>query len=137
MAPPTCPNCGRVFKDTSAVLKHMNHRYSSCHRWFTDNQQPPPPAPHSPDTEASTSYYFPGAGHVYGSGPGFMGWFSGNENAEARSVTPYYPFLSKDEWEIAEFLSCSGLSMKLIDKFLSLNAVSHFNHVKSTRLKLF
>ena len=56
-----------------------------------------------------------------------MGWFSSDEDAEARSTNPYYPFLSKGEWEIAEFLSCSGLSMKIIDKFLSLSLVSHFN----------
>lgn len=133
MASSACPNCGRIFKDSSAVLKHMNNRFTSCHNWFTDNERPPPPPPHPPDIEISTSHYFPGAGHVFGSGTGFMGWFSGDEDAQARSVNPYHPFLSKGEWEIAEFLSRSGLSMRLIDKFLSLSSVSHFNCFETTQ----
>jgi hypothetical protein len=59
-----------------------------------------------------------------------MGWFQGDENAEARSTNIYYPFLSKGEWEIAAFLSRSGLSMKLIDEFLSLIMVSRSNYVQ-------
>ncbi|KAF9643516.1 hypothetical protein BDM02DRAFT_3063785, partial [Thelephora ganbajun] len=35
-----------------------------------------------------------------------------------------HPFLSKGEWELAGFLSCSGLLMKLIDDFLSLDLIS-------------
>ena len=96
MASPTCPNCGLSFKDTSSVLKHMNHRFTSCHHWFTDNEQPPPPVPDPMDD--ATSHYFPGAGHIFGSGSGFIGWFASDEDAEARSVNPFYPFLS-----------CSGL----------------------------
>ena len=125
MAPPACPNCGRIFRDSSAVLKHMNHCYTSCHRWFAKS---PPPSQHPLGTNSTlTSIDFPGAGHVFGFGAGFMGRFSNDEDTEARSVNSYHPFLSKDEWEIAEFLSCSGLSMSLIDKFLSLNSVSYFN----------
>lgn len=102
MASPTCPNCRLGFKDTTSALKHMNHHFTSCH-------------------------HFPGTGHIFGSGPGFMGWFASNEDAEAWSINPFYPFLLKDKWEIAEFLSCSRLLMKVIDQFLSLNSVSRFN----------
>ena len=56
-----------------------------------------------------------------------MGQFANDEDAGARSLNPYHPFLSRDEWEIAEFLSCSGLLMGLVDNFLSLNLVSHIN----------
>ena len=122
MASSTCPNCRRGFKHASSVLKHMNHRFTSCHRWFADNELPLP-APVPLDADA-TSSYFPNAGHIFGSGSGFMGWFASDDNAEAQSIDPFYPFLSKDEWDIAEFLSCSGLSMKLIDQLLSLNSVS-------------
>lgn len=124
--PATCPNCGRVFKDDSAVLKHMNHRYGSCHVWFVNNPPTSPPQDPPPDT-GSHSTYFPNAGHVHASGHGFLGWFHIDKDAAARSTNPYYPFLSKGEWELAEFLSCSGLSMKLIDKFLSLSLVSGIN----------
>ena len=60
-----------------------------------------------------------------------MGWFNSDEDAEARTTSPFYPFLSKGEWEIAEFLSCSGLSMRLIDKFLSLSLVSDADGLNS------
>ena len=135
----TCPNCNRVFKNSSAVLKHMNHRYSSCHLWFSkDPQQPPPRMEHSPDTHAkSPSHYFPNAGHVFDSGPGFLGWFYNDGNANARSNNLYHPFLSKGEWEVARFLSCSGLSMKLINEFLSLNLVSPSPDVYWYRTQLF
>ena len=133
MAPPACPNCRQIFKDTSAVLKHMNHWFASCHLWFTNNQPSPTPPPHPPSTETDTSYYFPDAGHIFGSGPGFMQSFSNNEDAGVQSTHPYHPFLSKDEWEIAGFLSCSGLSMSLIDKFLSLNSVSLFDRFESLK----
>ena len=130
-----CPNCGLTFHDSSAVLKHMNHRFSSCHVWFTRNPPTPvsnipTPPPILPESHKSpSSYYFPGAGHVFTSGPGFMGWFQGDTNADARSSNLYYPFSSKGEWEIAAFLSRSGLSMKLIDEFLSLSLVSYPGHI--------
>lgn len=107
----------------------MNHRYTSCHRWFIKNPQSSlcPPDTHDTHATSGSSDYFPDAGHVYDSGPGFLGWFHDDEDAAARAANPYHPFLSKGEWELAEFLSCSGLSMKLIDKFLSLSYVSNFN----------
>ena len=109
------------------MLKHMNHRFTSCHRWFADDRPLPTPPPRPLDTETHTSHRFPDAGHVFGLGTGFMESFS-NEDGDVRSVHPYHPFLSKDEWEMAGFLSCSGLSMSLIDKFLSLNSVSRPNY---------
>ena len=123
-----CPNCHVTFKSNSTVLKHMNHRFSSCHIWFANLPQPSPSHTQSPPgTHPSPpqSYYFPNAGHVFDSGPGFLGWFRNNEDAKARSSNPYYPFLSKGEWEVAGFFTRSGLSMKLIDEFLSLSLVSH------------
>src|SRR5882762_1293746 len=127
MPPTTCPNCRCVFGDSSSVLKHMNHRFSSCHLWFSrDHQQPSSPMEHLPsaDAESTSSHYFPDSGHVFDSGPGFLSWFHDDEDAEARSHNSYHPFGSKGEWEIARFLSCSGLSMRLIDEFLSLSLVS-------------
>ncbi|KAF9040949.1 hypothetical protein BJ165DRAFT_1327183, partial [Panaeolus papilionaceus] len=33
---------------------------------------------------------------------------------------PYYPFLTRDEWELASFLLQSGMSLAKIDQFLKL-----------------
>ena len=123
MPPAPCPNCGHIFKDPSSVLKHMNHRYSSCHLWFSEDPQPPNHMEHPPDT-SPPSRHFPNSGHIFDTDPGFLGWFYNNEDTSARSANLYHPFLSKGEWEIAKFLSCSGLSMKLIDEFLLLESVS-------------
>jgi len=97
MAPAACPSCGCIFNNDSAVLKHMNHRYTSCHLWFVNNSPPSPHSQHPPDIQ---SYHFPNAGHVYNLGPGFLGWFNNDEDAAARTANPYHPFLSKGEWEI-------------------------------------
>ena len=127
----TCPNCGLTFHNDTAVLKHMNHRFSSCHTWFTRDSPPPdtqPPLDTDTSTPSDTSLssdYFPGAGHVFGSGPGFFGSFQGDPSAGAWSPNLYHPFLSKGEWEIAAFLSCSSLSIKLINELLSLSLVGY------------
>lgn len=66
----------------------------------------------------------PGAGKVLGHGSTFMDGFEADLYAEERRELPYYPFTSRDEWELASFLLRSSLSMKAIDTFLSLKMVS-------------
>ena len=126
MSSAKCPSCGMVFRDETSVLKHMNHRFSSCKFFFLHgNSLPTHPStpPLTPPNPPSRSMVFPGAGHVYGRGNGYMGTFHEDTHAPERTSNPYYPFLSKGEWEIASFLSKSGLSMKHIDEFLSLSLV--------------
>lgn len=65
----------------------------------------------------------PAAGKVLGHGRTFMDDFKADAYAEERTELPYYPFTSRDEWELASFLLRSSLSMKSIDAFLSLNMV--------------
>ena len=142
MAPTNCPSCGMAFASETSVLKHMNHRFLCCKFFFlreepppahsppmppnlplTSPDLPPPPLnPPSPNPSSSCSVDFPDAGFVYGRGDGFMGTFH-NAHAEERASNIYFPFQSKGEWEIASFLSSSGLSMKHIDEFLSLSEV--------------
>ena len=126
MSPAKCPNCDMAFANETSVLKHMNHRFSSCKSFFLlGNSLPihpstPPPTPPNPPSHSTV---FPGAGHVYGRGTGYMGTFHEDTHAAERTSNLYYPFQSKGEWEIASFLSKSGLSMKHIDEFLSLSLV--------------
>jgi hypothetical protein len=72
---------------------------------------------------------FPDAGVAYNRTEGFMGTFHNDTHAEERASNIYFPFQSKGEWEIASFLSSSGLSMKRIDEFLSMNVVSPKNYL--------
>ena len=129
MPPEKCPNCGMEFANQTLVLKHMNHRFLSCNLFFfCGNPLPagPDTIPHTPSTPSDLppqSLVFPDAGYVYSRSNGFMGWFHNNMQAAERTSNQYYPFQSKGEWELASFLSQSGLSMKCIDEFLSLNLV--------------
>lgn len=139
MAPTQCPSCGMGFASETSVLKHMNHRFSRC-KFFFLREAPslvhrpgsppnlpsmsPGPPPTPPNPPPSHSVEFPDAGFVYGRGDGFMGTFYNEAHAEERASNIYFPFQSKGEWEIASFLSSSGLSMKRIDEFLSLSTAS-------------
>ena len=67
---------------------------------------------------------YEGAAKEYGTGGTmFMREFDGDQYAGERVTNLYYPFASRDEWELAAFLLCSNLSMASIDLFLSLNLV--------------
>jgi hypothetical protein len=86
----------------------------------TANSDTSPHAQSPPDTSAPTTEYYPRAAHIYGPGISFMDWFSADEHAD----NIYYPFASRDEWEIGSFLLRSDMSMTLIDEFLKLSMVS-------------
>jgi hypothetical protein len=59
-------------------------------------------------------------------GETFMGKFDLDDFADQRKENLYYPFASKEDWELAAFLLRSGMSMALIDDFLKLQIVSLF-----------
>ncbi|KAG0697850.1 hypothetical protein DFH29DRAFT_1003402 [Suillus ampliporus] len=46
---------------------------------------------------------------------------------EYRKDNLFYPFASKEEWEVADYLLCSSLSMAAIDEFLKLRMLSFSN----------
>ena len=111
-----CPNCSLHFKDSSAVIQHLNHPYSSCARWFvsgrTPTNTPSTPVPSCTPTTAlndpgGTSVELSSAGYVFGHSGGFMETFHEDEFSEERSQNTFYPFSSRGEWQIASF--CHGL----------------------------
>ena len=69
---------------------------------------------------------FQGASWTFGKGKTFLEEFNTDPHAAARGDNLYYPFASKEEWELASFLLLSGLSMASITKFLSLKLVCNF-----------
>ena len=66
----------------------------------------------------------PNTPSLFGSGPTFMNRFDTDPLAARRQSNLYFPFSSKEEWGLASWLLCSGLSMRAIDDFLALPIVS-------------
>lgn len=146
-----CPSCHKCFVNDSLVLRHMNNPRTSCATWsdfsgsqgqlhnpadrhaFHDDNETPPDDEITSNNETSDSYastatYYedihPNVPFIFGSGPGFMNVFNADPHTEKRRGNIYYPFSSKEEWGLASWLLCSGLSMRAIDDFLSLPIVS-------------
>jgi hypothetical protein len=67
----------------------------------------------------------PTSGSVYGRGETFMDQCNKDRFTEMRKGHLYYPFASRDEWELASFLLRSNLSMAAVDRFLKLQLVSY------------
>jgi hypothetical protein len=63
-----------------------------------------------------------------------MDGFNADPYAEKRSGNVYHPFSSKEEWGLASWLLCSGLSMRAVDDFLALPIVSLETRVISSLL---
>ncbi|KAG1848322.1 hypothetical protein DFJ58DRAFT_842964 [Suillus subalutaceus] len=71
--------------------------------------------------EGSLEERYEGAGMCYSEdGLTFLDVFDADEYAEYRKENLFYPFASKEEWEIGDFLLRSPLSMAAIDVFLKL-----------------
>lgn len=70
---------------------------------------------------------YPGAAHVYsGNGLTFQDRFNRDKLAALRADNPFYPFASREEWELADFLLESSLGMAEINRFLKLSIVCCF-----------
>ena len=89
-----------------------------------DSQPTPLSSPVQGDPEVPPPTTFPSSGYIFGKGHDFMDGFCADRFAEDRNVNIYYPFTSKDEWELGAFLTKANISMKLTDQFLSLGLVS-------------
>jgi uncharacterized C2H2 Zn-finger protein len=89
-------------------------------------QQLPLPVSAVPESTPSpfSKEMYRGASKIFGKGKTFMDEFDGDKFSEQRENCPYYPFASRDEWEVSSFLLGSNLSMASIDKFLKLKLAS-------------
>ncbi|KAG1891926.1 uncharacterized protein F5891DRAFT_986420 [Suillus fuscotomentosus] len=71
--------------------------------------------------ELSEVEMYEGAGTCYAwDDVTFLDLFDADEYAERRKENLFYPFASREEWEVADFLLCSPLSMAAINQFLGL-----------------
>ena len=66
---------------------------------------------------------FESSAQTFGNGRTFLDRFHMDIFSNERETNLHYPFASKQEWELAQFLLRSSLSLADIDNFLSLNLV--------------
>jgi len=65
------------------------------------------------------------AGKKYSRGQTFLERFDDDKHAPERSANLFFPFASKEDWQVGAWLSRSRLSMAAIDSFLSLPMVGY------------
>jgi hypothetical protein len=82
--------------------------------------------PADEDTRAEPVEEYPHAAATFGLGQTFMDRFDDDVYTEYRTNNLYYPFATRQDWEIGNFLERSSLSMSAIDEFLSLEVVCAF-----------
>ena len=111
--------------DYSDMVPRPGQENSPSNQWFSDAAR------------ASTDDYFveayPNASQVYGRGETFMEVFDADVNAENRKDNLYYPFASRQEWQMASFLLRSSLSITAVDEFLSLELACLFLQSQSLK----
>lgn len=66
---------------------------------------------------------FPGAAQVLGYGKNAVDLFDEDQFSDLRKFNLFYPWASKGEWEVAQYLLKSSLSLADIDVFLKLELV--------------
>jgi hypothetical protein len=77
----------------------------------------------SVDAQSSTVEFFPTAAKICRRGHTFTDEFRQDEHSQDRLDNVFYPFASKNEWELASWLTRASLSMRLMDDFFSLQLV--------------
>ncbi|KAJ6545132.1 hypothetical protein B0H10DRAFT_1969908 [Mycena sp. CBHHK59/15] len=72
------------------------------------------------DTQKAYREEFTGAAQVQPGGDTFKAVFECDQYAEQRKLNMYYPFASRDEWELVSFIVRSNMTLAATDEFLKL-----------------
>ncbi|KAJ6557091.1 hypothetical protein B0H10DRAFT_1847032 [Mycena sp. CBHHK59/15] len=75
------------------------------------------------DTQKAYREEFTGAAQVQPGGDTFKAVFERDQYAEQRKLNMYYPFASRDEWELVSFIVRSNMTLAATDEFLKLRLV--------------
>ncbi|KAG1741923.1 hypothetical protein EDD22DRAFT_982197 [Suillus occidentalis] len=126
-----CPNCLKDFKSAWAHAtpgSSPHYRTSSPVQDFQmDFEVQADRSVEEPlGSQASEKPYiecFRNAAKVYWRGRTFQDRFNMDPYTAYRKDNLYYPFASRQDWELSSFLLCSSLSMAAIDEFLGLELV--------------
>lgn len=120
--PIPCPVCKQVFPSTNAVCTHL-HNDPGCSWKFI----PPPSAftvPKKSLDKPHAGRFHPMSGYIYNlSNSNTFERIKQEDRCSARETNPYFPFIDRDEWELAKFLY-TNLTQAQINSFLKLRWVS-------------
>ncbi|KAG2130957.1 uncharacterized protein EDB93DRAFT_1243199 [Suillus bovinus] len=144
-----CPNCLKDFKSAWAVSRHLSQPLTSYFQMDFELQTDSEETAYVQDMNDSAGYFygdeggvvglesdllgqalekpyverFRNAAKVYRCGQTFQDRFNMDPYTAYRKDNLYYPFASRQDWELSSFLLCSSLSMATIDEFLGLEIV--------------
>jgi len=79
-----------------------------------------------PAVEGPYTVEYQGAARVVGYGKTALDLFNEDRFSDHRRLNLYYPWASKGEWEVAQYLLKSSLSLADIDEFLKLELVCSY-----------
>lgn len=131
-----CLFCSHTFstqKDANIHTSLMSCSKNQC--LHTPQPAKPPELPPPPATVSNTApaspegpcrAYYPGAARVVGKANTALDDFNEDTYAKERSTNLYYPWSSREEWQLARFLLGSSMSLAEIDEYLRLELVSFF-----------
>ena len=121
-----CPVCRQVFPLTNAVCEHLYDDPGCSHKFI-----PTPSAFTVPDRSPDkprTGQFHPTSGYIYNlSDSNTFERMRQEDRHSARDNNPYFPFIDRDEWELAKFLH-TNLTQTQINSFLKLRWVSIHPH---------
>ena len=126
--PTPCPVCKTVYPSAISVCEHL-YNDPGCGQKFLST----PSAFRVPEKSADKpriGRFHPTSGYVYGlnDSNSFERLNHGPHHFE-REKNPYFPFVDKEEWQLANFLY-SRMTQNDIDDFLQLPWVSdYFHHI--------
>ncbi|KIJ09615.1 hypothetical protein PAXINDRAFT_87235 [Paxillus involutus ATCC 200175] len=94
----------------------------------SEQLQSQPPSPSQPSIsllsrQAKHVVLFEGAAEIYSTGETFLSHFNLDQYSYHHQKNLYYPFAHMDDWQMANYLLTSGLSMRAVDEFLALGLV--------------
>ena len=122
------PYASQTAQDPSLFNETQPDGQEEIPEWENDGvnfDMPDNASTQSPFPEADSNLeYYPGVSSTYGQGTTFMSEFFTNKYAHLRHENIFYPFASKEDWQLGSWLLRSGLSIAAMDSFLSLELVS-------------
>lgn len=115
----------------SGLPSESDTHFDAFHPQVPDDFELPSDGPMELDFSSESHVeYYPGASDIYPGGKTFMQDFFSDEHGSLRRDNLFYPFASREDWQLASWLLRSGLSMAGIDTFLKLDLVSNL-HARS------